>query len=126
MHCLGHMYALYPQNKTQGWARDGVECKKNGEHFTDEDAETQRSSVTLLKAQEELETEMMICLPSAQSLLAITCQTCQSSSILAYYPAASRWSAPFREPGLPGCKELRFHTPGWLGFCLLLPHVKVP
>lgn len=44
-------------------ARGRVKCKKNGEHFADEDAKIRRNSVVLLNVQEELETEIRTCLP---------------------------------------------------------------
>lgn len=123
MHCLGHvsMHARYLQNNTQEQAKGKVTHGKHGDHFADE-------RVSLLKVQQELEIEVKACLPSAQLFMAISCQTCQSYSILTYYPPANSRSAPFWEPDWQGARNcIPTHQCG-LGFvsCCLVPRFTRP
>lgn len=123
MYCLGHvsMHAQYTQNNTQEQTKGRVGHEKHGDHSADGD-------VTLLKVQQELEIEIKTYLPSAQFLVAISCQTCQSYSILAYYPPASSRSAPFWDPDWQGARNcITAHQCG-LGFvsCCLVPRFTGP
>lgn len=102
--------------------------ENNGDHFADEDVKTQKSCVTSLKGQEELETEMKTCLPSAQYFVAIPCQVCQACSPPAYYPPVSSQSAPFWQPDWQSARSCVFTHLCSLGpvSCCLVPRVTEP
>lgn len=111
-----HACLIPSEQHTQEQAKNRM---AHGDHFADED-------VTLLKVQQELKIAVKSCIPSAQFLVAISCQTCQSYSILAYYPPANSRSAPFWEPDWQGARNcITTHQCG-LGFvsCCLMPRPK--
>lgn len=96
----------------------------HGDHFANEDAETQRSSVTLLRysrvgdGNEDLPSLSTVLsgppLPDVPVLLhpGLLC-SCQEQV------------CPIQRGGLAGYKELCSHTPVRLGVCFLLPCAKV-